>query len=76
MFCCEIDLVYPVHVSNEKFEDCMNLLLIADENKSHCVYVKDFKWRHIPYSFAYRNECFDDRFSKLVVLYRGKKCVQ
>ena len=33
---------YPVHVSNEKFEDCMDLLLITDDNKSHYVYIKDF----------------------------------
>ena len=35
-------LVYPVHVSDKKFEDCMDLLLIADENKSHYVYIQDF----------------------------------
>ena len=42
MFCCENYLTYPVHVSNEKFENCMDLLLIADENKSHYVYIKNF----------------------------------
>ena len=30
---------------------------------------------HIPCSFAYNVVCIDDRFSKLVVLYRGKDAV-
>ena len=30
---------------------------------------------HIPCSFAYNVVCIDDRFSKLVVLYRGKNAV-
>ena len=42
VFCYENDLVYPVHVSNKKFEKCMDLLLITDENKSHYPYIKDF----------------------------------
>ena len=42
MFCYENNLVYPVHISDKKSKDCMDLLLIADENKSHYVYIKDF----------------------------------
>ena len=30
MFAYEYGLTYPVHVSDEKFEDCMDLLLITD----------------------------------------------
>ena len=41
-FCYENNLVYPVHVSDEKFENCMDLLMITDESKSHYVYIKDF----------------------------------
>ena len=29
-------------ISDETFEDYMGLLLIADKNKSHYVYIKDF----------------------------------
>ena len=32
----------PIHVLEEKFEDCVDLLLITDGNKSNCVYIKDF----------------------------------
>ena len=34
MFCYENNLVYPVHITDEKFENFMDLLMIADENKS------------------------------------------
>ena len=39
-------MTYPVYVSNEKFKNCMDLLLITDENKSY--YIKDFnRFMHI-----------------------------
>ena len=31
------NLVYPVFVLNEKFENCTDLFMITDENKSHYV---------------------------------------
>ena len=42
VFCYENNLVYPVHISNQKSKNCMDLLLITNENKSHYVYIKDF----------------------------------
>ena len=42
VFSYENDLTYPVHISKQNFEDHMDLLLIKDENKSHCVYIKGF----------------------------------
>ena len=36
-------ITYPIiYVSDEKFGNSMDLLLITDENKSHYVYIKDF----------------------------------
>ena len=35
-------LVFPIYVSDKKFEDSMDLLLLIDDDKSHYVYVKDF----------------------------------
>ena len=32
---------FPIYVSNQKFEDSMDLLLVTDGGKSH-VYIKDF----------------------------------
>ena len=40
--CYENELTYPVYVSDQKFHNSMDLLLISDENKSHYVYIKDF----------------------------------
>ena len=42
MLCYENGLTYPVYISDEKFKNCMNLLMITDENKSHYVYIRDF----------------------------------
>ena len=35
MYCYESGLIYPIYLSDQKFEDFMDLLLITDENKSH-----------------------------------------
>ena len=35
-------MVYPVYVSNQKFKDYVDLLLITNKNKSHYAYIKDF----------------------------------
>ena len=43
VFCYDNDLTYPVYVSDQKLKNCMGLLLISNENKSHYVYIKDFK---------------------------------
>ena len=42
LFCYESGLSYPIYVSNQNFKDCMELLLMSNENKSHYVHVKDF----------------------------------
>ena len=36
------ELVFPIYVSDKKFEDSMDLLLLIDDDKSHYVYIKDF----------------------------------
>ena len=42
VFCYENEIVFPIYVSHQKFEDSMDLLLLIDDNKSHYVYIKDF----------------------------------
>ena len=42
VICYENKLTYPVYLSNQEFENWMNLLMISDEGKSHYVYIKDF----------------------------------
>ena len=42
VFCYKSGLTYPIYVPDQKFKDFMDLLLISNENKLHCVYIKDF----------------------------------
>ena len=42
MFGYENKLPFPIDISDQKFENSMDLLFIIDENKSHYVYIKDF----------------------------------
>ena len=42
MFCYEERLTFPIYVSNQKFENSMDLLLVIDDDKSHYMYIKDF----------------------------------
>ena len=42
MFGYENGLVFPIHVSDQNFEDSMDLLLLIDDDKSQYVYIKDF----------------------------------
>ena len=42
VFGYENKLIFPIHISDQKFEDSMDLLLLIDNDKSHYVYIKDF----------------------------------
>ena len=41
MFGYEDELVFPIYVSGQKFEDSMDLLPLNDDEKSYDVYIKD-----------------------------------
>ena len=40
MFGCGNVLVFPIYVSDQKFENSIDLLLLIDNDKSHYVYIK------------------------------------
>ena len=42
VLCYESKLTYPVHISDQKFKNSMDLLIISDKVKSYHVYIKDF----------------------------------
>ena len=42
IFCYENKLTFPIYISDQKFENSMDLMLIIGENKWHYVYIKDF----------------------------------
>ena len=42
VFCCENKVVYLVYLTDQKFADCLDLLLISNNFISHYVYIRDF----------------------------------
>ena len=42
LFCYENNLAYPVYEKKQKLEDCIYVLMITNEYKSHYVYIEDF----------------------------------
>ena len=42
VFCYGNNLTFPAYIPNQKFENCVDLLLMSNENKSHYMYIKDF----------------------------------
>ena len=42
MFGYENELVYPIFISKQTFEDSIDLLLLIENDKSHYVYIKNF----------------------------------
>ena len=42
VFCYENEMVYPIYVPDQKFENSMDLLLLINDNKSHYIYIEDF----------------------------------
>ena len=42
VYCYENKLTFPICVSDQKFKNLMDLLLVLKENKSHYVHIRDF----------------------------------
>ena len=42
VFGYENEMVFPIYVLDQEFQDSMDLLLLIDDNKSRYVYIKDF----------------------------------
>ena len=69
MYCYENKLTFSIYVSDQKFENSMDLLLVIDENKSHYVYIKDFdrfmfhktKNKNKKYFFKSCLQCFSSK---------------
>ena len=69
VFCYENYLAYPVYVSDENLENCMDLLLITDANKSHYVHIRYFnrymfnktKCKIIKHFCKYYLQCFSSK---------------
>ena len=80
VFCYENNLTYPVYLSDQKFHNSMDLLLISDENKSHYVYIKEFnrfmcnktRCKNEKYFFICCLQCFS---SEKVLIEHIKNCL-
>ena len=42
VFCYEIKLTFPIYISDQNFENSIDLLLIIDGDKLHYVYINEF----------------------------------
>ena len=42
VFCHENRLTFPIYISNQKFKNSIDFLLVTNENKPHYVYIIDF----------------------------------
>ena len=79
MFYYENNLVYPADIPDQKFKDCMDLLMITNKNKSHYIYIKNFnrfmcnktKCKNKKYFCKYRLQCFS---SERVLTEHKKSC--
>ena len=40
VFCYQNKLIFPIYISDQKFENLMDLLLVNDESKRRCVLLK------------------------------------
>ena len=80
VFCYENTLSYPILISDQKFKNSMDLLIISDKIQSHYVYIKDFyklvfnktKNKNKKYFCKYCFQCF----SSEKTLGKYKKIVQ
>ena len=43
VYCYEKKLTFPIYISDQKFTNSMDLLLVTDKNKSQYGYIKDFE---------------------------------
>ena len=66
----QISVLFKIYAD---FESLLKKLQINDRDKNTS-YTEKYQ-HHIPYSFAYKVACIDDKFSKLAALYRGKNAV-
>ena len=42
VFCNENKIIYSIYLFNQKFDDCLDLLLISNNFVSHYMYIKNF----------------------------------
>ena len=80
VFCYDYKWIYPVYLSDQKFNDNMDLLLISNEFKSHYAYIENFD-RFMLNKTKNRNKkhfckcCFQCFSSKEILIEYKKDCL-
>ena len=64
----ENESVYPIFISKQTFGDLIDLLLLIENDKSHCVYIKDFN----TFLFHKKKIKIKTGFVKLVLQFSSK----
>ena len=64
------ELAFPIYVSDKRFEDSMDLLLLIDDDKSHYVYIKNFN--SFMFHKTIKNGFVEVVYNALVVKYFDK----
>ena len=73
-------MVFPIYISDQKFEDSMDLLLLINNDKSHYVYIKDFD-RFMFYKTKNKNKkwfcksCFQCFSSENILIKHKENCL-
>ena len=76
MFCYENKLTYPVYISNEKFEICMDLLMITEKiNHTMCMLKILTGLRAVRQKTKIKNKHCLQCYSCKIVLIKQKKLV-
>ena len=72
MYCYENKPTFPIYVSDQKFQNSTDFLLVIDENKLHYVYIKDFN-RFMFHKTKYFCKSYLQCFSSKNILKEHKK---
>ena len=75
VFGYENKLVFPVYVTDQKFEDSMDLLFLNDDHKSHYVYIQDFDRFMFHKTKGFCRSCLQCFSSKSVFIKHKEDCL-
>ena len=67
VFSYENELVFPIYISDQKFENSMDLSLLINDDKSHYVYIKNFNTCFIKRKIKIKNGFVEVVYNALVV---------
>ena len=73
---CENTLVFSIYISDQKFENSIDLLLAIDENKSHYGYIKKFTKERIKTKSIFERSVYSPLKVKMYCTINGAQSVR